>query len=451
MKRNITLATTRCLFGAAVFALSLTAPVPAFSSNSEKPLYQQQGWTLPQAVNYALVNNPRIAIATQHIDAAAATVAATQGQQLPTIGLTAQYSQTNMAMHSFGNILNQGAFDNTIDFNSPGRTDALAVQAQAQYIFYDGGQTASSIQAAEALKETAQENQEVLKQQLAFEVVKAFHNIEQAKEMLQVRLSAVEALAASLDVGKARYDAGDLLKEDLLNLELQKVRAIEEKIKASHQLQLSKRIFWNLLGLKEEAEYTLPTVGQAQTLPSDFSYEKRKELAAVSSLIEHAQAQLNKAQGTTKPHLEGFGQYQFEHGTISGNGRGSWLAGVRLNYTLYDGKQRDHQITAAQAQLKAARAEKEQLRLTLCLEMQRARIAYQQALEKLQVTRKLVNVAQESSKLNRLRFQEGVILASDLINAETRLTDARARHATAKAELSIAIARLRKTAGLSQF
>ncbi len=298
---------------------------------------------------------------------------------------------------------------------------------------------------------TAQENQEVLKQQLAFEVVQAFHNIEQAKEMLQVRLSAVEALAASLDVGKARYDAGDLLKEDLLNLELQKVRAIEEKIKASHQLQLSTRIFWNLLGLKEEADYTLPIAGQAQTLPSDFSYERRKELAAVSSLIEHAQARLDQAHKNKKPTIEGFGQYQFEHGSISGNGRGSWLAGVRLNYTLYDGKQRIHQAKAAQAQLGAAMAEKEQLQLSLCLEMQRARIAHQQAIEKLQVTQKMVDVAKETTQLSRLRFQEGVILASDLIDAEMRLTDARARHATAKAELSISIAKLRKTAGLNQF
>ncbi len=451
MKRHISLATTRCLFGAAALALSLTIPALAFSASAEKPLYQQQDWTLPQAISYALANNPRLTVATQHVAAATAAVAATQGQRLPTVGLTTQYSQTNMAMLSFGNILNQGAFDNSINFNSPGRTDALTVQAQAQYVFYDGGQTASSIQAAEALKETAQENQEVLKQQLAFEVVQAFHNIEQAKEMLQVRLSAVEALSASLDVGKARYNAGDLLKEDLLNLELQKVRAIEEKIKASHQLQLSKRIFWNLLGLKEDTDYKLPVAGKAQTLPNNFSYERRKELAAVSSLIKHAQAQLDQAHGSKKPSIEGFGQYQFEHGSISGNGRGSWLAGVRLNYTLYDGKQRTHQAKAAQAQLGAAMAKKEQLQLALCLEMQRAQIAHQQAMEKLQVTQKMVDVAKETTQLSRLRFQEGVILASDLIDAEMRLTDAQARHATAKAELSIAIAKLRKTAGLNQF
>ncbi len=451
MKRHISLATIRCLFGTTALALSLTAPALSFSANSEKPIYQQQDWTLPQAISYALANNPRLTVATQNVAATTAAVAATQSQRLPTVGLTTQYSQTNMPMLSFGNILNQGAFDNTINFNSPGRTDALVVQAQAQYVFYDGGQTTSSIKAAATLEEATRENCEVLKQQLSFDIVKAFYNIEQAKEMLQVRLSAVEALSASLDVGQARYNAGDLLKEDLLNLELQKVRAIEEKIKASHQLQLSTRIFWNLLGLKEEADYTLPTAGQAQQPPADLSYEKRKELAAVSSLIEHAQAQLDQAHSSKKPNIEGFGQYQFEYGSISGNGKGSWLAGVRLNYPLYDGKQRDYKITAAQAQLEAARAEKEQLRLTLCLEMQQARIAYQQALEKLQVTQKMVNVAKESSKLSRLRFQEGVILASDLIDAETRLTDARARHATAKAELSIAIAKLRKTAGLSQF
>ena len=87
----------------------------------------------------------------------------------------------------------------------------------------------------------------------------------------------------------------------------------------------------------------------------------------------------------------------------------------------------------------------------MSLELQQAIILHRQSLEKLQVTQKMVEVAEESAKLSRLRFQEGVILASDLIDTETRLTDAHARHASAKAEHSIAVANLRKATGLAQF
>jgi outer membrane protein TolC len=63
----------------------------------------------------------------------------------------------------------------------------------------------------------------------------------------------------------------------------------------------------------------------------------------------------------------------------------------------------------------------------------------------------MVEVAEESAKLSRIRFQEGVILASELIDAEARLTDALAGRTTARAENRIAIANLRRATGSNQF
>ena len=63
----------------------------------------------------------------------------------------------------------------------------------------------------------------------------------------------------------------------------------------------------------------------------------------------------------------------------------------------------------------------------------------------------MVGVAAEVNRLSRARFIEGVILASDLIDFEMRLSDAQARHLAAKAGYQVAIANLRRAAGLEQF
>ena len=63
----------------------------------------------------------------------------------------------------------------------------------------------------------------------------------------------------------------------------------------------------------------------------------------------------------------------------------------------------------------------------------------------------MVGVATEATRLSRARFKEGVILASDLIDFEMRLSDAQARHLAAKAGYRVAIANLRRAAGLEQF
>lgn len=89
--------------------------------------------------------------------------------------------------------------------------------------------------------------------------------------------------------------------------------------------------------------------------------------------------------------------------------------------------------------------------LALNLEVQQAQLDYQQAEERLSVTAKMVGVAEEVARLSRHRFKEGVILASDLIDFEMRLTDARARQLAARAGYQVAIANLRRATGLAQF
>jgi len=63
----------------------------------------------------------------------------------------------------------------------------------------------------------------------------------------------------------------------------------------------------------------------------------------------------------------------------------------------------------------------------------------------------MVGVAEEVARLSRARFKEGVILASDLIDFEMRLSDALARHLSASAAYQVAIANLRRATGLDQF
>ena len=75
----------------------------------------------------------------------------------------------------------------------------------------------------------------------------------------------------------------------------------------------------------------------------------------------------------------------------------------------------------------------------------------QDAKERLQVTEKSVAQAQESARINRLRFKEGTLLSADLLGVENRLTDAQVRRIVAETSQRIAIADLRRALGLDQF
>jgi len=419
--------------------------------NQQNAMEIPQIWTEKQAVAYAISGNPDSTIALQRIEQARAAAKMVKSADYPLINVSAEYGQTDNPMYSFGNILNQGAFDNSIDFNDPGRTDNLQLKALIKYRIYNGGRDQASNRVAEAHIGVSQANLEAVYQQLGFEVVKTFQSIIQAEEMVTVRTEALEAITAAYQVGKARYDAGDLLRQDLLNLELQQSRASENLIQSRHTLALTRRGFLNLLGLHDGNVTIDPKTSSEQMIPESFDYTNRYELKRIDAFEQAAQAELEKARGGNLPTVDAFASYQLDNGWVLDENGDSWMAGLRMDYTLFDGKRTTSKITMSKIKLLEIQSLRKKTELALHLEVEQARLDFEQAQKRLTVTEKMVGVAEEVTRLSRARFKEGVILASDLIDFEMRLSDARARHLAAKAGYRVAIASLRKATGLEQF
>jgi len=434
------------LFLLVCFAVPVTAadeqspPVPAV-------------WTVQEAVRFALDNSPDSRITRQRIDAARALVEQTRAAFYPRVGVSSQYSQTNTPMYSFGNILNLGEFNQTINFNDPGRTDDLNLTAGIEYRLYNGGRDWAGLAAAKAAAAASTSEDQALRGRLAFEVVRAFFTIAQAGETVQARQSQLEAIAASLAVAKARFDAGALLRTELLNLEVQEAGVRENLIAARHGLELAKRGFLNLLGL-EGGTVTLDPLKDTVMAPSpDTAFAGRPELQSIAAVIRGGEARVRQAEGGRYPTADAFASYQVDKGydTLADGSGNSWVAGVKVNYTLFDGHRAAAAVSEARIRLNEARQQRRKLELAIGLEVEQARLAMRQAEERMEVTGKMAELAQENARLNRERFKEGVVLSSDLIEVENRLTDARVRQAVAKSSHRIAVADLRRAMGLGQF
>lgn len=409
-------------------------------------------WNIAEAVNFALKNNPDANVAMHRISSAQAAIHQAQAVFYPQLVLNAEYGQTNNPMYSFGNILNQGSFSNTIDFNNPGTTDNLRLAATVQYRLYNGGRDLAGVRGAEAQHQAEEYQRATVLSGLAYEVVRSFYTIAQAHEIVIAQDSAISAISASLSVAQARYEAGDLLKTSLLDIEVQLSTAEEKLIQARHGLNLAERAFLNLLGLQQhKVQLDLDQLFPQET-PENPDGSLRPELQNLDAGISAAREQLKKAEGGYYPTADLFGSYQVDQGfTYEENSGNSWMAGVRLNYNLFEGNRTAAEIAAANSMLAQTQEMKRKMELEIGLEIERAQLNLQQAAERVQVTKKMLELAEESARLSRERFREGVILSSNLIDAENRLTDAQVRLSLAKAEKAIAIADLRRAAGLAQF
>ncbi len=441
----------RHLFFTTACCLGLFFSFQASALSGDKSLKIPEIWTVEEAVRFAIANSPDSAITRQRIAAARAAVKQANSAFYPRIDLSASYGQTNNPMYSFGNILNQGAFDQNIDFNDPGKTDNLNMAATLSYRFYNGGHDEAGLRAAESGEEGSRFELDAVHSQLGYEVVKIYYTIIQAEENLQARISATDAIGESIEVARARYEAGDLLKADLLNLEVHQSREKENLIQARHAVKLAKRGFLNLLGLENGPLNIVTDCDFDQPLPQSTTYDNRPELKNLDAAIEAAEAFVRQARSGYYPTADLFAGYQADKGYELDGAGNSWVAGVKLNYNLFNGQQTSAEIAKANAILAETIEQKRKVALAISLEMERARLFLDETEQRLEVTRKMVEQAEESASLSRERFKEGVILSSDLIDVENRLTEALVRDTVARASHRIAIADFRRAVGLGQF
>jgi len=409
-------------------------------------------WTLDRALAAALKDNPDARLASQRAEAAEAMVQQARAAWYPQLSLQGRYTQTNSPMMAFGSILNQRAFNFGLDFNQPGRIDDLNATATVAYNIYSGGRPSAGLAAARAGVRAATQDVHAAHNQLGAAVVKAYLDIRKAREAVGALEAGVAAYDAAVAAARLRYDAGQMLKADLLSLEVQLSQTREQLSAARHGAALAERAFNFVLGAENpSAPVELATedpalAGLAAPATADFSH--RPELLGLEERIAAAEAMRRVARGSRQPTVNAFASYQYDQGWQLDRHADSWLAGVSLDLNIFDGGQTSAKIRQSNAELAQVKEMLRKAKLGIGLEVEQARLALADARERLAVTDQAVAQAEESAALSRERFAKDLLLTAELIGVESRLIEIRMRHAFAAADERIAVADYRRALGL---
>ena len=410
-------------------------------------------WSLDDAVATALKDNPDARVARTRVDAAEALVQQAGAAWLPQLSLSSRYTQTNTPMMAFGSILNQRAFTYALDFNHPGRIDNLNATGTVAYNLYSGGRATAGRTAARAGAEAAQLDLRTAQQQLATEVVRAALNLRKAHEAVIAIEGGAKAYAAAVAVARARFDAGQLLKADLLSLEVQLAQTRENLAAAKHGAALAARAFQFALGL-EPSDEPVELLAEDPALarlaePDTRDYSQRPELLGLAARVRAAEAMIAAARGGRRPTVNAFASYQYDQGWQLDRHGDGWFAGVAVDLNVFDGGQTSGKIREARAQLAEVQELQRKAALGISLEVEQARLAHADAVERLSVSADAVAQAEESAALTRARFDKQAVLTADVIGAEGRLLEARLRHTIAAADERLALVDLRRALGLN--
>ena len=409
-------------------------------------------WTVDRAVAVALENNPDSRMARHRIEAAQAMIQQADSAWMPRVFITGGYTRSNSALVGLTFAMNQRSFQFGPDLNHPGWLDDLNVSGTAIYNLYSGGQATARRDAARAGTRASEHDLRSVQQQLAAEVVKVMLNLRKAREGVTSLEASLKSYEATVANARLRFDAGQMLKADLLSLEVQTARTRTMLSAARNGAALAARTFTFVLGNDptddpvELAENDPTLAGLNAPLTSDFL--QRPEILGLQERLAAAEAMVEAARGARRPSVNAFVSGQYDRGWHFDSDASSLTGGVAVNFSIFDGGLNSGRIRQAVAELAQVKDQLRKATLGIGLEVEQARLAHADAIERLAVTEEAVAQAEESAALSRARFEQGALLTAELIGSESRLIEMQMSHTLAVSDERIALIELHRALGL---
>jgi outer membrane protein TolC len=404
--------------------------------------------TLSQAIARALADSPDARIAASRIDASEAVLLQARAAFQPQVKVQTGYILTNQPVNVFGMALNQRSFSPSLDFNNVPDADNWMSGASLTLPLYAGGKNIAGRDAALAALNASQHGATAVNQVLAYEVTRTFLMIHKTKALIEAAQASVQSFESNLQLSGKRIAAGTALKTDALDLELRLAQAREDLSRTQNANTLTRQSLAMLLGIESGEVDASPSLPPLEAPPSS-QIINRPEILMAESIAQAAAARIRQASSGWKPSVNAFGSAEHNRGgQFDGQGT-NYTVGVMANWDIWDGHLTRGRVNQAEAELTAAQENVRRQRLAVTLEVQQARSSLSESIERLDVSAKSVQLAEESVKLTRERFESGLALAAQLIDAETALTAARVRRAEAETDHRVAVAALRRALGMN--
>ena len=370
-------------------------------------------------------NNTTIQISKEEFNASKADYRQTNAVFLPNITASHTGISTTNPLMSFGSKLNQEILT-AADFNpdllndpTTTRNFATKIEIQQPLINLDGFYQRK---AAKTKMEAMSLKTERTQDYLAFEVEKAYMQLQLAYKAVAVLEKALEAANANKQMADNSFKQGFLQQADVLNVE---IRVTEVK----NQLQTTKSNVQNasnyLSFLMNDESYIVykPTeslVVASFNVDNKIISENRADIKAMH-LASKAYEAMNKADKMAfLPRLNAFGSYEMYDNKIFQGDANGYLIGAQLSWDIFQGSKRFGKAQKSKAELEKSKLEYNQYMSKSNLELNKVKRQLVDAKNSLELTDLAVQQSEESLRIRKNRFKEGLEKTSDLLMAETQ-------------------------------
>ena len=432
------------------------SPNPAGKTMAEKSI--GQSFTLDQAIDYALSNNPDLQIATECLSQAEAQLGVALSAFYPQVTAKVGYDHSNNPAQVFSMIVAQRDFGpNSINnINNPGYRQNFRPEIIGKLSLFRGGQDYHNSKAAELGISAAEFERSTVRNALIEAVTASYYAYLAAQEAHKVAQDSISAITSELKLTKQRYEAGTVLKSDVLSLEVKSAEAQEAQIRAANGIELAKTSIATLLGLSADQTFT---VALSSMLPEpklttsfndmlELAMTQRPEVKAAANQVEIAQAKLKSEQGAYLPRADAYVSYGQNSQSLGfSSSKDNVTAGVSVEMDLFSGLETKNRVSAAERKAAEARETERKAKLAIEQEVKIAFLKLEEALARMRVTEASVAAADEALRLVNEQRRAETETITRYIEAEVARNNAHSNTIAAHYDALSAEAALKKAVG----
>ena len=446
------------LTGFLVICLNAQAGQMLFAQSAAPPPAgeKSEDLTLPAAVDLALQNNPRVKAVLSNREIMDAQVREARSGWWPLLQFSETFTRSNNPVFVFGSLLEQSRFgpeNFAVDsLNNPDSLNNFRTALNLKWSVFDQMQSSARVAQARIGQEQADHQKEMVKQQVRFEVLRAYFGVllaQQRKEVTEETVKMAESDRRRVD---DLFRAGMVVQSDLLSAEVQLSEFRQQQIQASGDIVTAHAFLNTVLGTPVQTIQRI--TGQLTDKPFFLdetdalirqALQSRPDYARAGSAVKSSEEGVRGAKGNYLPRVDVFSSYGISGKDLT-SGSSDYAVGAGLTFNLFDFG-RGARLDKARAAQSTAAAEQEHLSNQIRLEVIQACQDFVSARERLKVTDQTVIQAQEALRIVQDRYKEGLTTITEVLRAETAYLRTRLNLISSRYDYYIGYARVLMATG----
>lgn len=399
--------------------------------------------TLNEAIDRATQNSPQMRKANSNLNYSKFGILEAEASFHPSVdaGFTWQDTDENTAL-SF----------------SPSHSYSLS----AHYNIFNGFSNIANINAKKSQNKSQKLLVKAQKSDLRFEVIEAYVNCLKAKKLIQTQEDNLRALERSYSDTAARYEQGMIAKNELLLIDVQRLRSRHTLAIAKSDFNKAHYMLWRVLGgdlehdeVLEEVENSIYIVEKFQDLLKN-TYLKYPHLHALYKQRDALQSEKTVASGAFYPRVDVSATYTLNekersYETMIVQAKDQKQALVNVTWNLYNGRSDEAKRRGAIEQIIAKNADIDSARHELEFQLNDALQNYNIAKSEIDISNKTLQSAKENYRITNDRYEYGETSTLNLLTAQSDFTVAQNDFNNANYNLFIAIESIKKITGSDEY